>query len=361
MSINSTGEKITYEQFTQNLNNSGVRTTQMYNDAEANFADYGNALSDSLKQQILDSFDNEQDYALQQKIAGFFTNRNDLTHGNFMASCQAMGLSISCEYQNTSYIVDNKFDNNFHKSAINGAVAVYTISDGKGGEIKIVDANGNGSIESEELFMNQILGDINYDIGQITPAAVSSGSSGVNGSNGTSLNTNDKEKVSQDDFNSEVEKYISQGFSISASELKANLSLKSLNLSYTGNMKEEDSSSTDTSNISQNDFNSEIEQEVNNGLNLNQAISKVKLDLNVYNKNYTGFLKEKDSKSKEKENISQNDYNNEIESKLHNGIGAKKAIENTKKEMNVFNMSYTGFLNDLLKEDKKEKENNIFI
>ena len=45
-----------------------------------------------------------------------------------------------------------------------------TFKDANGGEIKIADANGNAALETDELFMNEILGGITTDIGNL-PAA----------------------------------------------------------------------------------------------------------------------------------------------------------------------------------------------
>ena len=46
-----------------------------------------------------------------------------------------------------------------------GAIDIFTFTDpSTGAEIKIADANGNGVIETEELFFNELLTDINTEI-----------------------------------------------------------------------------------------------------------------------------------------------------------------------------------------------------
>lgn len=250
---------VTYNQFIDQLHQNGYRTTSL-GSSETNFEQYGNALSASLKQEIMDSFDCEQDYELQNQIASALYNQNTsvINSATFMNSLKNMGLNVSISYQSTSYISDYKAGN-FSGAARDGAIAVYTISDGKGGEIKIADANGNGSLEIEEIFMNQILGDINHDI------AASSGSSAavagaVNNGSAVAATTNtfetsdsniydslknednDKddegEEVSQDDFNSEVEKYLKRGASLETATNLASIELGA-DLDYTGSYLEE--------------------------------------------------------------------------------------------------------------------------
>lgn len=153
-----------YDEWIQSLHDRGLRTTNIGN-GEADFSDYGNALSTDLQQRILNSFDNDQDYVLQQNLAALFTDGNFEGQGDIMAKCKQMGIDVKCEYVSTSYIVDNKYNGVYNKDhATNGAIAVYTFSDGKGGEIVIADANGNGGLETEELFANEILSGIASDL-----------------------------------------------------------------------------------------------------------------------------------------------------------------------------------------------------
>ena len=62
-SYSSGGGTKSYDQFVSEMNQAGIKTTHI-NNGEANFADYGNALSDDLKAQIMDSYDCAQDYEL---------------------------------------------------------------------------------------------------------------------------------------------------------------------------------------------------------------------------------------------------------------------------------------------------------
>ena len=219
-----------YSDFIANLQNAGLKTTSIREGKEANFADYGNALSSDLQQQILDSFDCEQDYILQQEIASLFTGKNYINSGNFKSACKQLGLSVEVSYQKTSYIPDYK-NGNFSNSVSNGSIAVYTISDGMGGEIKIADANGNGALETEELFMNQILGDINSEIGKIEPSGVAN----IEASSESNPLSSEKEeeKITQTDFNKEVEKSMKKGKEEFEAVFDACLKLGVM-MSYTG-------------------------------------------------------------------------------------------------------------------------------
>lgn len=228
------GQGITYQEFEDRLHAAGIKTTSINEGKEANFADYGNALSDDLKQQILDSFDCEQDYQLQSMIADLYNdNKSVLQSGQFVNACKNMGLSVNISYQKTSYISDYKAGN-FDNSVSTGSIAVYTISDGMGGEIKIADANGNGALESEEIFMNQILGDINYEIS--VKQGTSAEQLGVGSSGYTNGNEEGEEEVSQVDFNSEVESFIKQGFTKEDAIDSARFSLNADGMDYSGGL-----------------------------------------------------------------------------------------------------------------------------
>ena len=246
---NAGGGTKSYDQFVEDMHNAGIKTTHI-NKNEANFADYGNALSDDLKQQIMDSFDCQQDYELQSLIAGVYADsgRSVLQSGEFINACKSLGLSVNVEYQKTSYIPDYKAGNFGNNVKEGGAIAVYTISDGMGGEIVIADANGNAALESEELFMNQILGDINYEISANKNVGASYNASnnggGTVGVSGTSESNNlfskdskDKE-VEQKDYNKLVEKYLENGSTMEEAIRKADQELKVDNMIYSGSMKE---------------------------------------------------------------------------------------------------------------------------
>lgn len=249
----SNGTK-SYDDFVSEMNAAGIKTTHL-NNGEANFADYGNALSDDLKQQIMDSFDCEQDYELQSLIAGIYSDAgvSVLKSGQFVSACQSLGLSVSIQYQKTSYIPDYKAGN-FGNNLKDGSIAVYTISDGMGGEIVIADANGNAALESEELFMNQILGDINYEISAnknvgasfSSGASSSSGLSGVEDTNSLFADKENADEVEQKDYNAMVEKFLEQGVSMADAVKKADTKLKVDNMTYSGSMEEKKSDVEDT-------------------------------------------------------------------------------------------------------------------
>ena len=255
-----------YNSFISKLESQGLQTTWLAS-GETNFQQYADALSSDLKNEILQSFDNQQDYVLQQKLAELFKSTNVVDSGSFISACQSLGLSCSVEYVSTSYIVDYKSSQSGEVTS--GAIAVYTISDGQGGEIKIADANGNGYVESEELFMNEILGDINNEI-----------SGGVNASNTalTGVDGTKNEGPSQEEFNAKVEEYILNGFSKEEAVRLANIVLKTENAQYTGTMES----------VSQDKFNEAVENHMRQGASRDNAIIVARAELHVNNMQYTG-------------------------------------------------------------------------
>lgn len=176
MSTNGINGK-SYDEFLQSIRARGLGTTGISN-GEANFADYANALSADLKEELLQSIGDEAgDMALQSKVAGLFNGGSVLQYDEVFAKAEAAGLSCSVEYVSTTYIPDNKADGHFDTDAIDAHIAVYTFSDGNA-TIKIADANGNGALEAEEIFLNEILGDVTNTLGA---SGVSSSSSGPTG------------------------------------------------------------------------------------------------------------------------------------------------------------------------------------
>ncbi len=162
-----------YNDWITSLNSRGIKTTSLGKN-EANFADYTNALSESLKQEIMASFDCDADYDLQAKLASLYSSNVEQS-GNIVSAAKQAGIQVSVQYVNTSYIVDNKKGGQYanNKSATNGSIAVYTFKDANGGEIKIADANGNGALETEELFMDELLSGVVSDISAPSGSGVS--------------------------------------------------------------------------------------------------------------------------------------------------------------------------------------------
>ncbi len=154
-----------YDEFVSRLKSAGLKTTSLGKN-EVNFAEYAAALSDELKQEVIDSFDCEADYILQQEIAALFQNSNDVKNGDFRRALEAAGFEVDRKSVKTSYIIDDKkSDADGGGQLTNGSVTVFTVRDPEtGAEIKIVDANGNGAIEVEELFMNELLTGISAQI-----------------------------------------------------------------------------------------------------------------------------------------------------------------------------------------------------
>ena len=120
------------------------------------------------------SFDCDADYDLQAKLASLYSSNVEQS-GNIVSAAKQAGIQVSVQYVNTSYIVDNKKGGQYanNKSATNGSIAVYTFKDANGGEIKIADANGNGALETEELFMNELLSGVVSDISAPSGSGVS--------------------------------------------------------------------------------------------------------------------------------------------------------------------------------------------
>lgn len=187
-------DKGLYYQANKDVNGDGVidendkatRKTGINGEKEANFADYGAALDDWLKEAIINggSGENEsegiddKEQAIYDKLAGIFQNRHVLKTNDFMSYARQMGFEVTGSYMETDYIVDNKADGNYHKTVKeNGHIFVMTIKDPEtGADIVIADANGNASIEVEELFLNEILTGLSSQIdpsqyGTYTPNA----------------------------------------------------------------------------------------------------------------------------------------------------------------------------------------------
>ena len=168
---------------------------------------------------------------------------------SFISGCKSLGYEVKVEYVKTSYISDYKAGN-FSNSVGTGSIAVYTISDGMGGEIKIADANGNGGLETEELFMNNILGDVMKDISiptnnnvaaqSVSPSSNSAQSVFENKNATNTIETKKEEKVSQDEFNNKVEEYLKKGYSEQIAILKAKTELNVMAMMYTGTMETEE-------------------------------------------------------------------------------------------------------------------------
>ena len=358
----------TYAEVVQQMQNAGMKTTRIKQGKEADFEDYGNALSPEVKKMLMDSFDCEQDYALQQQLASLFSNSHDVKNGDFMKLCKKMGLTVTRQSVKTTYISDYKGGNKSN-SVRNGHISVFTISDGKGGEIKIADTNGNGAIESEELFMNQILGDINAEISQISPNLVSLGESG---SVGISALEETIGAVSQEEFNKKVEEQIKAGKTKAEAELSAGIELNALDMSYTGFMQDE------IEKVGQQDYNEAVEALLKNGYSTTYAENLVDFDLGTNKFKYTGSMEEQENAigsnkydkyandarnkaAKLKGYVGQKDYNDEIEKKIYRGENATDAIEKTQNELNTYNMKYTGFNLDLQEIEKEKEKENIFL
>ena len=301
-----------YEEFTKNLQEAGFKTTKINeNRNEAGFDDYGFALSDDLQNLITSSFDNEQDYVLQAEVASIFKNSNTnyIDRKDFMAALRKMGYQVEWSSMKSSYLPDHKAHNRMGKYDLQTAsIGVYTISDGKGGQIVIADANGNGALEIEEVFMNQILSDIALDVDQIK-ANFKEGASvkGMGGSSSDMTNAfeemkEEAEEIAQDKFNSEVEKYLSNGDTLEHAEAQAASSLNAVGYSYTGSKKEKVKEEEQT--VSQKDFNKKVEKNVDEKAEIEDVEAseqEAKDELKADDLSYTGDIQGKIKKRREEE------------------------------------------------------------
>lgn len=121
-----------------------------------------NSLDDSIKQELISSFDCEADYQLQKDIAAYFGSRTGINNHDLNGTININGKTIQVTSKKSEVAVDFYNETN---GMNHGAIDIFTFTDpSTGAEIKIADANGNGVIETEELFFNELLTDINAEI-----------------------------------------------------------------------------------------------------------------------------------------------------------------------------------------------------
>ncbi len=147
-----------YEDFEAHLQDAGLKTS--VREGKMTFDEYAGAISEEVAQELIDSFDCEEDYILQQEIAAIFTQYDSISISDFMGILRDRGYKVERESVKTSYIIDDNKSKSHHGGEYveNGSLTMLTIRDPRtGAEIKILDANGNGAIETEELFLNELL------------------------------------------------------------------------------------------------------------------------------------------------------------------------------------------------------------
>lgn len=156
---------INNDAFVKSLQARGMKTTSITDPKEATFEDYGNALSAEAQKMILDSFDSKEDYALQAKVGSFFKTKSNCTISELQRFCKDNGIEMKRidAPKGSKHMADEKATGHGSRQMANG-LNLYEISDGKGGKFIIADANGNAAIETEEIFMNEILSGISSDI-----------------------------------------------------------------------------------------------------------------------------------------------------------------------------------------------------
>ena len=149
----------------------GLKDKYKSNTGYENFRKYFNDLSPNIVQDCLSTFDSQADLAMQQTIAEalYGSGRATVNINELQGILSSKGITVSTEYVSAQYRVD-EFAVGGDGYVTNGAITVMTFKDANGGEIKIADANGNAALETDELFMNEILGGITTDIGNL-PAA----------------------------------------------------------------------------------------------------------------------------------------------------------------------------------------------
>ena len=300
-----------YDDFKQYLEDSGLKTTKINSQwGEANFFDYGAALSTDLQDMICnpnkynldasddatDGFD-ENDKRLQAEVAALFKNKNVMQRGDFVATLKSMGYEVSVSYVKSTYIPDNKADGHWDTNVSTASIGVYTISDGKGGDLIVADANGNGALEVEEVMMNHILDGVNADV--MADIKARQGINGVSGSSSSSGNdavkaTEKEEEVSQIEFNNIVEKYLEQGYGESLAENLANndLDIALHGMQYTGTFEAVQAEEEAEGEITQTAFNKQVNSYISDGKSIEEATAKANSELGV-DMEYTGSEKDK--------------------------------------------------------------------
>ena len=191
--------KANYDEYIAQLKSLGLKTTSLGN-GEANFAEYGAALSDEIKNEITKSLDDPNAKVIQDKLIAAYQEkgRNELHTSEFKNIAKQLGYEVKSEYVKTTYIVDNKYDGHYDTDVTDGAVEVITIVDpSTGAEIKIADSNGNGAIEIEEVMMNEILEVIsaNIDTSYFGSVNISTGGGGSGGDGVNHLVESTKEAI----------------------------------------------------------------------------------------------------------------------------------------------------------------------
>ena len=129
-----------------------------------NFLKYFDALDADVKQRCLNSFDSPEDLKLQKIVADalFGSGKDSVTFKEMKKNLGNLGISVSIEYVDTQYRVDEFKQKGDYIT--NGSIALITFKDANGGEFTVADANGNAALETDELFMNEILGGVSTDI-----------------------------------------------------------------------------------------------------------------------------------------------------------------------------------------------------
>ena len=139
----------------------GLKTTGInYASDEVTFVEYAAAVSDELKAEVMKAFEENPEVALemQRQIAGLFAQHNAVGNTEFMRLVSQLGYKIERESVRTSYIKDDKSSAADHGTLKEDYITTFTITDPETGvQLKILDTNGNGFIEVEEVFMNEFL------------------------------------------------------------------------------------------------------------------------------------------------------------------------------------------------------------
>lgn len=167
-----------YNTFLDSLSARGLKNHTSLGKNEANFADYGHALSDELKAQISQNATTQEGKELQAFVASLFGGKSNLQTNDLLNKCRANGLQVNSTYKKTSYIMDEKngaSPGKGTKKVRTGSINIIEIVDPKtGAKMTIADANGNAAIEIEEVFLNEILTGVSSDI-------AASGGGGIDG------------------------------------------------------------------------------------------------------------------------------------------------------------------------------------
>lgn len=152
-------EKINYNEWTASMRERGFN--HLRND---DFSTYKASLDQGIQDLVLKNNEGgytDADKELQAKVGSIFESNgtNQLDDDALVSTLNANGFEVTKEWHNgVSHTVDNLSGTSEAGTVKTDGIYVITVKDPQtGAEIRIADTNGNGAIELEEVFFNEIL------------------------------------------------------------------------------------------------------------------------------------------------------------------------------------------------------------